>query len=71
MLLDVVGVGKTLQAIGAIVARQWFISYHDMHNEYLGSFGECSKSVTFSRGAIIVALPRFLSYLPACLPVCY
>lgn len=45
LLMDEVGLGKTLQMIGTIAILAWFTEYHDQHKDYPGDFSESEKFV--------------------------
>jgi hypothetical protein len=42
MLMDEVGVGKTLQLVGAVVILTFFRDYYDKNGKFPGAFGKCS-----------------------------
>lgn len=42
LLMDQVGLGKTLQAFGVIAMLNYFREYYAKHKDFPGAFGECS-----------------------------
>jgi hypothetical protein len=42
LLMDEVGLGKTLQVVGLIVVLEWYREYYEQHKVFPGEFGEHS-----------------------------
>jgi SNF2 family DNA or RNA helicase len=59
LLMDAVGLGKTIQVIAVIAILNWYREYHDKHSRFPGTFGESPFS-----GKLIVTLMS-LSNQPA------
>jgi SNF2 family DNA or RNA helicase len=57
LLMDAVGLGKTIQVIAAIAVLAWYLEYYDEHNRFPGAFGE----FMFSSKFIITPMPLTIS----------
>jgi SNF2 family DNA or RNA helicase len=47
LLMDAVGLGKTIQVIAVIAVLSWYREYYDQHNRFPGAFGEFPFSGKF------------------------
>ena len=55
LLMDAVGVGKTAQAIGSVVMRNWMLEYFAQHQKFPGAFGRCLH-VLEQPGLLLIAV---------------